>query len=114
MLAGRFDVGFRWQSKAGRPLIAAHDPWRNLSVGLASNTSGNENDEAREHERTRWYSQNERVNIRACRWDPARVTPEVCILQSDISLDDARYDAACNKQGTGNPDRLRPSLHSTN
>jgi len=56
MLAGRFDVGFRWQSKAGRPPIAAHDPWRNLSAGLASNTSSNENDEAREHERTRRYS----------------------------------------------------------
>jgi hypothetical protein len=57
MLTGRFDVGFRWwQSKVDRPLVAVRDPWRNLSVGLASNTPSNENDEAREHERARWYS----------------------------------------------------------
>jgi len=56
MLAGRFDVGFRWQSKADRPLVTVRDPRRNLSVGLASNTSSNENDEAREHDRTRRYS----------------------------------------------------------
>lgn len=50
--------------------------------------------------------------MRAGGREPARLTPEVCILQSEIDLDDAGYDAACNKQNTRNLKRLRPSLHS--